>query len=202
MPTTLTDVDTWSSPALVPVDGDAATAASVIAEFQALQNRSLYNKNRTTTAKSEIDGLYLQVVDNYIPLAPVQVSQAGGLLSSRIPASFASVTDGNFVVAVTAGDLLSLHIGPIDFAALGSTGSFRVRITEDIGVSDTPQVDADRVYFDTGHRSLTIPKVYLVTKTGNLAVDLQIKGDGAVGAVAGTDSCANWATYQIFRKIT
>lgn len=202
MPTTLTDADSFDAPAIVPVDGDPATASSVIAEFQVLQNRTLNCKNAAATAKAEIDGLYGQVSGTLQVVASQQIDHAGGLLDSQIPTSFKSVTNGNFQVHVVAGDRLYITVGPIDFKATGTVGGFRVRITEDILGSTLPQADDDRTYYDTGYRSLTIPIVYPVVKTGILSVDLQISGDGAMGSVAGTNGSVHFASYELLRVIT
>jgi hypothetical protein len=49
MPANLTDVDTFTSPIVVPVGGDARTVSSIEPAFQALANRTLRLKNRVDT---------------------------------------------------------------------------------------------------------------------------------------------------------
>jgi len=61
MPQDLTDVDEFTSPVSVPIDGDFANEASVSTPFQALANRALYLLNRLGQIAIHKDGSALTV---------------------------------------------------------------------------------------------------------------------------------------------
>ena len=202
MPTTLTDVDSFDAPALVPVDGDSATASSVTAEFQVLQNRTLYAKNRAASAKAEIDGLYTQLVSGLAIVGIGQVSHSGGIGDSQTAVTLKLVSNGSFTVPVIAGDYLQFTIGPISAEMSGgTTGILTYTITEDYGVSSTPTVSDGTATTEGTRYDLSYNAVYHVTKTGTLSVALGIQGDGTHAFSVSTQTLSRWATWKLMRSI-
>lgn len=97
MPGNLTDVNVYTAPLVVPADGDAEAAASVIAGFQTAANRTEFLRNRVL-------GAYSTGVEYSIPMAPA--AQNTSFLQSVV---------GYYTQSATSTPILVARIYPPSF---------------------------------------------------------------------------------------
>lgn len=192
MPTVLTDNDSFDTPATVPVDGDAATASSVDAEFQVLQNRTLYDKNRAAEAKALADGIRADITGKLVTVDSAALIAGGTISHGVTSATPEDVPNCNQSLSISAeaGDKFRLNLGPLKlrFASASGLATVRVVIIENAAGSPTlTNIDHQFGFASTVVTAdptiafqvpITIPIEFDVAHAGTIAFKVQLAGDG------------------------
>lgn len=177
----LTDVDSFDSPAAVPDDGDTNSAASVVNEFQVLQNRSTYNKNRQADANAAFNTLNGQLVGGLAVVSSTPWSYTTILSDSQTANTWHLVAFSSITISALVGDVLRINGGPFQFlyAGTGGTARIRVEIVEDnTGTPTVHDFDSQPVDPLSIKQSFTIQRQFTVAHAGVLSVAIWIEGDG------------------------
>ena len=130
-------------------------------------------------------------------VASQQLSHTGGIDSTVISSSTPSlITNTPTLIPVQAGDELDITWGPLSCLANSAlNGSVQLVITEDSGVSNTPVVTKSISLPDTYFKFLTFTQKYLVTKTGNLQVSINVVSADNTHTIQVTSLTISLGTY-------
>jgi hypothetical protein len=102
MPSSLSDVNTFTDPIAVPIDGEDQTAASIRTPFQGLSNRTRHLKNRADGHDSSLAALDTRI--DTLELVPARVSALEAVRASHsyevmLPITSFDYVDGHMSVA-------------------------------------------------------------------------------------------------------
>ena len=172
----ITDVDAFTSPVAVPVNGEAATDTSVLTPFQALANRCRYLLNKLTGTNVGIGAAALESIDT--GTTNVAIGEDAGT----------SVTtgSGNVLLGSNTGTPAADTDDFLDLAGLlfGDRAGGVVRIGLDkytavvADADEVLQLDGDLMFLD----SVTSPDVYQAGTDGNdLTIRAQAGGEADGG---------------------
>lgn len=216
MPTTITDVSTFTTPVLGPAGGEARTAASVLTGLQALANRTAYINDRLvagiTHLRDVADAAALRAISTH---ANGDVAALQGGNNGRVfiyDAASTKLDDGVLVVKPTdVGGGAGRWLNPA-VALLGASPSF----TGTVGFVDVScsgaataqgNISTQGDLFASGDLTCTIGYVTTLTCSGaasvggNLTVTGDVNAGGdlfasggltcVVGAFSGAVTCAS-----------
>lgn len=166
MSANLTDVDAFTSPVVVPSDGDPENAASVLAGFQPLANRTRYLYNRLTPMLSENGGW-----------------SVGDLAASAI--SYATNDKINLAtLAATSG--LTLAANEITFVNAGTYAwALHAGVFADLDVTDPLRFTLSVIYDGSNSAQITTTRYHNNLVGGVGSVLTGVSGYGLIGATAG-----------------
>ncbi|MEN6535512.1 MAG: hypothetical protein ABFD89_17745 [Bryobacteraceae bacterium] len=136
----------------------------------------------------------IQVALDWMVLDSDSLSYPGGVLAIYNGVNEQSIVGANTTFVVKGGDKIAITVGPMSLHQSNGLGSFIVRLIEDVSVSGAPVVSKTLALADTVKRWLTYTIVYEATKTGNLALDLLVTGDGTNNTYA-SSLFDQWGSY-------
>jgi hypothetical protein len=102
MSANLVDVDAFTSPVVVPVDGDALTSASVIQGLQPLANRTANLNGRLTATDATLSGVGKTYASLAVSGSAVAINAKFGL-SGAVTGGDASITGGDTLTFSQSG---------------------------------------------------------------------------------------------------
>lgn len=174
MPANITDVSTWTTPVVVPADGDAGLASSVSAAFQALANRTALLRGS-------------HKIHSYMQRTVADPTDANATIASTSSTSYATLSGWSpgtpFVATPAVGDMLIVVATlNVQFTGVGNAGGYLKLVAHD-GTTENDIVGAKcHRANNMGNVGFGLVLAGLYTFAGTASHEIRLKGKCGSGS--------------------